>query len=74
MVVGSSMDYTKQTAQDVQHSNGKPPTDAFEPTDDDLKNLFVKQQIVTWGWEQVEDWFKDGFDLVVVKGKVLWVK
>jgi hypothetical protein len=65
----SSMDYTEtQTAHDA------PPTDAFEPSDRDLKNLFVKLQIEIWGFEQVEEWFNNGFDLIVVNGKVIWVK
>ena len=67
------MDIKLQTAQEVS-MNGKPPTDQSEFTDQDLKNLFIKQQIDTWGFDQVETWFEIGFDLIVVNGKVIWVK
>jgi len=63
---------TDQTAQ--ASINDKPPTDAFEPTDQDLENLFMKQQIQTWGYEQIDLWLSQGWDVIVVNGKVIWVK
>jgi hypothetical protein len=46
----------------------------FVPEDGDLVSLFVKKQIEIWGWESVQKMFDEGFEPVVVNGKVLWAK
>lgn len=61
-------------ADNNNRANGVPPTEAFEVTDRDLINLFVKNQITTWGEDQVEAWFNEGFNVKVVGAKVIWVK
>ena len=68
------MDETAQNTSNTSISNNKPPTDAFEPSNRDLINLFVQQQIQIWGFDQVQTWFEEGFDCIVVNGKVIWVK
>lgn len=44
------------------------------PTKGDLIDQFIKKQIDLWGFDAVQKTFDQGFEPMVVNGKVLWVK
>ncbi len=44
------------------------------PTKGDLIDMFIKRQVDLWGFEAVQKMFDQGFEPMVMNGKVLWVK
>jgi hypothetical protein len=44
------------------------------PSKSDLIDVFIKKQIELWGFESVQRMFDQGFEPMVMNGKVLWVK
>jgi hypothetical protein len=61
------IDMENETASNV------PPTDQLIPSEKDLINLFFQQQINKYGWNQIELWYAQGFEIRVIGNKVMWV-
>lgn len=59
---------------EIEMAPDVPPTDALIPTDKDLINLFFQQQVNKYGWNQIERWYDEGYEIRIIGGKVMWVK